>query len=131
MKYLYTFYAEERVMESGSEEQMSDALARWSAFDREATDAGVMIACEPLQPSGTATTIHRDANGVRTTTDGPFAESKEQLAGFCLLDCKSDEDALEWASKIPIQLNAWIELRAVLDLSQYGYESATLTPAAA
>jgi hypothetical protein len=115
-------------VENAGEEEMKDALARWSAFDKEATDAGVMIACEPLQASATATTIHQDANGVRTTTDGPFAESKEQLGGFCLLDCKSPDDALDWASKIPIQLNASIEARAVMDLSQFGYESATLTP---
>ena len=61
-------------------------------------------------------------------TDGPFAESKEQLGGFCLLECESRDEALEWANKVPLGSGS-IEIRPVMDLSQFGYESRTVTPA--
>jgi hypothetical protein len=129
MKYLLTFIVEERSM-NGSPEEMRDALERWGAFEREAADAGALIACEPVEDSSTSATLRVPRDGEPVLTDGPFAESKEQLGGFCLLECADADEALEWARKVPIGQGA-IEIRPVMDLSRFGYESRTLTPARA
>jgi hypothetical protein len=130
MRYLLSFIVEERAMENASPEQMQDSLERWSAFDDEAVARGAMIACEPLESSSVATTVHVRENGDRIVTDGPFAESKEQLGGFCVLQCENLDEALEWARKVPMQAGS-IEVRPVMDLSQFGYESRTVAPVVA
>jgi hypothetical protein len=130
MKYLLTFVVEERSVENSSPEEMREAMERWNAFDAEATDAGVLIACEPVENSEAATTIHLNDGGERVVSDGPFAESKEQLGGIALLECANQDEALEWAHKVPMTSGA-IEVRPVMDLSRFGYESRTLTPARA
>jgi hypothetical protein len=130
MKYLLSFVVEEGGMEDASPEEMREAMERWSAFDREASEKGALIACEPLERSSAATTIQVGKDGGRIVTDGPFAETKEQLGGFCLLECGSRDEALEWANKVPMSSGS-IEIRPVMDLSQFGYESKTLTPARA
>jgi hypothetical protein len=130
MRYLLSFIVEERAMENASPEQMRDSLERWSAFDDEAVARGAMIACEPLESSSVATTVHVRENGDRIVTDGPFAESKEQLGGFCVLQCENLDEALEWARKVPMQAGS-IEVRPVMDLSQFGYESRTVAPVVA
>jgi hypothetical protein len=129
MKYLLTFVVEEGAMDS-SPEEMREALERWSAFDEEAATAGALIACEPLEESSTSTTLRVRREGDPELTDGPFAESKEQLGGFCLLECADADEALAWARKVPLREGA-IEIRPIMDLSQFGYESRTLTPARA
>jgi hypothetical protein len=131
MKYLLTFYGDESAMENASPEEMKEGMERWGAFEREAVEAGVMIACEPLETSSSATTIHLDEEREQTITDGPFTESKEQLGGFCLLEVEDGEEALEWANKVPLRPGASMEVRAVKDLSQFGRESATVSPAKA
>ena len=129
MKYLLSFIVEERSRENASPEQIKEGINAWSAFDREATEAGALIACEPVEDA--ESTIKVGENGERTVTDGPFAESKELLGGFCLLECADLEEALDWANKVPVQPGSAIEVRQVTDLSQYGYESATVPPAKA
>jgi hypothetical protein len=129
MKYLLSFIVDQRRLPDASPEEMREAMDRWTAFDQETTDAGALIACEPLEPSG-GTVLHVRDNGEQVVTDGPFAEAREQLGGFCLLECASSDEALEWARKVPLGTGA-IEIRPVMDLSQHGYESKTLTPAKA
>jgi hypothetical protein len=128
MRYLLSFIVEERAMENASPEEMQEGLERWAAFDDEAVAKGAMIACEPLESSAVATTVHVRENGDRIVTDGPFAESKEQLGGFCVLECENLDEALEWARKVPMQTGS-IEVRPVMDLSQFGYRSRTVQPA--
>jgi hypothetical protein len=130
MKYLLSFVVDEKGMGDASPEEMQESMRRWAAFDQEATDRGALIACEPLESSSTATTIHLQEDGGRIVADGPFVESKEVLGGFCLLECENLDEAIEWANKVPLQSGA-IEIRTVMDLSQYGYESKTLTPSKA
>lgn len=126
MKYLMTLIVEEGGMEDRSPEEMKASMDRWQAFNADAVAAGVLIAGEPLEESSTATTI-KVGDGDRVTTDGPFTESKEQLGGFYLLECSDLDDALEWASKIPLPAGS-IEVRPVRDLSGFGYESPTPSP---
>jgi hypothetical protein len=90
----------------------------------------VLIACEPLEPSAAATTLKLQPDGERIVSDGPFAESKEQLGGFAVLECDSRDEALEWANKVPMTSGS-IEIRPAMDLSQFGYESKTVAPARA
>jgi hypothetical protein len=128
MKYLLSFIVDEAAMENLSPEEMREGLRRWGAFDDEATQRGALIACEPLESSSAAKTMHLEEQGERLVTDGPFAESKEQLGGFCLLECEDLDEALEWARKVPLRFGS-IEVRPVMDLSQFGYESRTVRPA--
>jgi hypothetical protein len=130
MKYLLSFVVDEAAMEAASPEEMREGLERWSAFDEEATQRGALIACEPLESSSAATTVHVRDDGERIVSDGPFAESKEQLGGFCLLECENLDEALDWANKVPLRSGS-IEIRPIMDLSEFGYQSRTLTPAKA
>jgi hypothetical protein len=129
MKYLLTFIVDEDRTDWSAEETR-EGLERWRAFDQEAVDAGAMIACEPVEESSKAKTLRVGPGDEPVLTDGPFAESKEQLGGFCLLECENAGEALEWARKVPMREGS-IEIRPVMDLSQFGYESSTLTPARA
>jgi hypothetical protein len=129
MKYLLAFVGPEGGSESTPEE-MRAGIEAWNAFDQEAIDAGAYIACEPLESRASAVTVRIADDGERIVSDGPFTEAKEQLGGFCLLECESIDEALEWARKAPLRQGA-IEVRPVLDLSPFGYESKTPTPATA
>ena len=130
MKYLLTFVRDQDRMYDASEEEMKAAMDAWTAFDREAIEAGVLIACDPLEHPSEAKTIRVADGGEHSITDGPFAETKEQLGGFCLLDCESLEEAIGWAKQVPMGAGA-IEVRQVKDLSPWGYESSTPGPIAA
>ena len=88
----------------------------------------------PASRSSTPRTRSRSASArtaTESTTDGPFAETKEQLAGFALLEVTDHAEAMEWAAKVPVAPNTVIEVRQVMDLSKFGYESSTVSPAKA
>ncbi len=91
-------------------------------------DTGKMIAAEPLHPVETATTV-RVRNGQMSMTDGPFAETKEMLAGFYLIDAKDLNDAVSVAAKIPPAKYGSIEVRPVRELDVPSYQSVTDTTA--
>jgi hypothetical protein len=128
MKYLLTFVRDQDAMYRATEEEMRQAMEAWNAFDREAIEAGVLVANEALEEPKAAKTIEITQSGDQIVVDGPFAETKEQLGGFCLLDCGSLEEAMEWARKVPLPPESKIEVRQVRDLSEYGYMSATPGP---
>ena len=107
---------------ASSPEEWATTMAQYNDFGAAATAAGVIGGGEALQPTSTATTIH--VNGAKggeiVMTDGPFAETKEVLGGFYLLDCKDLDEALQWAAQIP---GAWlgrVEVRPVIDFSGEG-----------
>jgi hypothetical protein len=121
MKYLLALISEEGNMEDASPEEMKAVMDAWSAYSREAVDNGAFLAGEGLQPSATASTVRIQAGKEPTITDGPFTESKEQLGGFYLLECKDLDEALEYAKKIPYR-NGHVEVRPVMDYEGSGYE---------
>jgi hypothetical protein len=121
MKYLLAFVRERDRMYEATEEEMRKGMEAWNEFNREAADAGVMVANEALELPNTAKTVRITEGGEAAVTDGPFAETKEQLGGFCLIDCEGPEEAMEWAKKVPIGPGGAIEVRAVRDLTPYGY----------
>jgi hypothetical protein len=113
VKYMLVLIGEEGGWEDATPEQMQEEMGRWNAFTQEAKDRGAFVAGEGLQESATATTV-RFKDGDTTVTDGPFAETKEQVGGFYLLECKNLDEALEYAKKIPFR-DGSIEVRPVMD----------------
>jgi hypothetical protein len=124
MKYLLTLYGVEGMQPGITPEEMAAGAAAWFEYGRKLTEAGAFIAGEGLAESATATTLHVGGNGEQVVTDGPFAETKEQLGGFYLLDCKDLDEALDWARQVPLQGGA-VEIRPVMDYEAVGFESAT------
>jgi hypothetical protein len=123
MKYMPVLIGEEGGWEDATPEQMKEEMDQWSEFGQKLVDAGAFIAGEGLQESATATTLRIDEAGERVVTDGPFAETKEQVGGFYLLECKDLDEALGWAKQVPVSGGS-IEVRPVMDYTQYGYEDA-------
>ena len=83
-----------------------------------------------MQESATATTVRISDDGERLVTDGPFAETKEQVGGFYVIECADLDEAIEWAKKVPLQ-GGGIEVRPVMDYTQYGYEDPSTATAEA
>ena len=112
MKYLLMIYTNETTDQSATPEQQAAVMEAYNAFSREITTSGAFVAGEALQPTSTATTL-QVRNGKTTTTDGPYAETKEQLGGYYLLNCKDLNEALGWAAKIPGAGFGSIEVRPI------------------
>jgi hypothetical protein len=113
MQYLALIYTEEKMEAGKTPEELQQLLADYNAFTAEAQKAGVMIRGDALRPTDTATTV-RVRGGKMLTTDGPFAETKEQLGGYYLLECKDLDEALHWAAKIPNARDGSIEVRPIV-----------------
>jgi hypothetical protein len=114
MKYMLTIFGDESGMEDATPEQMQESSDAWQKVTDEIKEAGAFEAGEGLQPSATATTVRVSAPGDEpTVTDGPFAETKEQLGGFYLIDVENLDQALEWAKKLPIQ-GGGVEVRPAM-----------------
>jgi hypothetical protein len=121
MKYMLTLISEEGGWEDATPEQMKAEMDRWEEFGKALEKAGAFLAGEGLQESATATTVRIGDGGDRVVTDGPFAETKEQVGGFYLLECENLDEAIEWAKQVPLSAGG-IEVRPVMDYTQYGYE---------
>ena len=114
MKYLLMIYTDERQDAQRTPEQQEANMGEYFAFTNEIREAGVMLGGEALHPTTTATTV-RVRNGQTASTDGPFAETKEQLGGYYLLDCDNLDDAIKWAAKIPGAREGSIEIRPLME----------------
>lgn len=112
MNYLLLIYGNEQRPQTEAEAQ-AEMQGYW-AFNQAAQARGVLVMGEALHPTATATTVRIRA-GKRLTTDGPFAETKEQLGGFYLLNCKNIDEALEFAAKIPGVQQGSVEVRPVVE----------------
>ena len=121
VKYMLSLYDEESKWVGAGPEDFAQELAAYEAFDRAAMDAGVFVAGEGLQPTATATTV-RVRDGERLLTDGPFAETREQLGGFYVLDCPSLDEAIAWAARLPGAATGCVEVRPVIDYEAAGAE---------
>jgi len=118
MKYLCLIYDDEKKMGAMSQAESDKFMGEYFAFTEDIRKSGHMVHGEALQPVETATTV-RIRNGHVTTTDGPFAETKEQLGGFYLVEAKDLNEALQVAAKIPSVRIGSIEVRPVVDFSQH------------
>ena len=110
MKYLLLMYADPSIGSNYSQEELQAQGEAWGVYMQEATAAGVLLSNGGLAPASTATTV-RIRDGRTMITDGPFAETHEQLGGFFLLECKDLDDALRWAEKIPHAKYGSVEVR--------------------
>jgi hypothetical protein len=121
MKYLLMLIGDESRWTDLTPEQQAAAMKEWDSYTRAAIDAGVHVGGEGLQPSATATTVEIHESGDPIVSDGPFAETKEQIGGYYLLDCKDLDDALAWAKRIPMP-GGTVEVRPVMDYEARGSE---------
>jgi hypothetical protein len=113
VKYMAIIFNDESQYADATPEQIGALFAEHGAFGEAAREAGVFVDGDGLQPVATATTV-RVRDGERLLTDGPYAETKEQLGGFYMLECKDLDEALAWAARIPEAKLGAIEVRPVM-----------------
>jgi hypothetical protein len=116
MRYLLLIYENEAAHTQLSQEDLGVEFEAYNAFTAEAQQRGVYLAGEALMPTTTATTV-RVQQGKPLTTDGPFAETKEQLGGYYLLNCRDLDEVIELAAKIPAIARGSIEIRPLMEFS--------------
>jgi hypothetical protein len=114
MKYLCLIYEDESIWTKRSQEENGKVSAAYGAYTRDIQASGHMLGGDALQPTQTASTV-RVRNGKVSTTDGPFAETKEQLGGFYLIEAKDLNDAIQVAARIPAAATGSIEVRPIMD----------------
>jgi hypothetical protein len=114
MKFLALIYNDESLYADATPADIAATFEAHGKFGADAGAAGVFLGGEGLQPIATATTV-RVRDDERMLTDGPYAETKEQLGGYYLLECKDLDDALNWAAQIPEAKTGAIEVRPVMD----------------
>jgi hypothetical protein len=119
-RYAALIYGDAATETSGTPEQWATIMDEYNDFGATAGAAGVLSGGEALQPTATATTVHVKGGkgGEVITTDGPFAETKEVLGGFYLLDAADLDEAIRWAAQIPGAWHGRVEVRPVIDFSQ-------------
>jgi len=115
MKYLCLIYADEVSREKRSKSESGKIFDEYVEFTKSVKRSGNYLGANPLQPTRTATTV-RVRNGKTLTTDGPFAETKEQLGGYYLVEAKSLEEAIGIAARIPTARSGSIEVRPIMEL---------------
>ena len=113
MQYALLIYDDETALSDMSQEDRTAFVGEYGAYTEKLRAAGAHVAGEALQPTSTATAV-RVRDGETLTTDGPFAETKEQLGGFYLVEAASLDEALEWAAQIPSARLGTIEARPVV-----------------
>src|SRR5262245_3213799 len=110
MQYVVLIYESPKDFESRGGDRGHPYIAAWRAYHKALLAAGVYVGGAPLQDVATATTV-RLQDGRRRVQDGPFAETKEQLGGFMILDLPSIDEALEWAARCPAAATGAVEVR--------------------
>jgi len=115
MRYLLMIALEESVSSRTPEEDGQEMAPAYAAFAKEMAERGVLQGGERLRLTSDATTV-RVRNGEVLATDGPFAETKEQLAGYFLVDCKDLDEAIEVAARIPGATDGSIEVRPIWEM---------------
>ena len=112
MQYMLAIYANERATEGMSREQMGEIINAYMAYTEALRDAKVWVASNRLRPTSAATSV-RVAGGRTQVLDGPFAETKEQLGGYYLIDVPDLDAALSWAGRCPGARYGTIEVRPI------------------
>ena len=113
MQYMLLIYDQESVWETMPEDEQQSVMREYFQYTEDLKSSGKYVAGDALQPITTAKSV-RVRDGETSTTDGPFAETKEVLGGYYLIDVDSDAEAEEWAAKIPSARLGTIEIRPVV-----------------
>jgi hypothetical protein len=119
VQYMLLIYGEEGARESRSDAEWESLYQEYALLSRDLRDQHKLLAGEELQPTATATTVQVRA-GDAVVTDGPAADTQEALSGFFLIEADSLDEAIEWAGRIPSAREGKIEVRPVVDHSEYG-----------
>jgi hypothetical protein len=124
MKVLLTLYGDETLKGVETPEDIARTMQAWGEFGEAAAAAGVLVVCDALEASHTATTV-RVEGGRRHVTDGPFIETKEQLGGVLLLEVSDLDEAMRWAERTPWNDDGCItEIRPIMDYDAYAARAA-------
>jgi hypothetical protein len=115
MRYLCLIYEDETLYERMPKDELDKVFGEYFAFSDDIKRTGHHLGGEPLQPTTTATTV-RVRNGKISTTDGPFAETKEQLGGFYMIDAKDLNEAIQLAARIPGARYGSVEVRPIMEV---------------
>jgi hypothetical protein len=110
MKYILLIYGNEQKWQNASKEQAEKMYQEFAAYGQAMRSAGVMLGGAELKPVAAATSV-KFTNGKTRTVDGPFAETKETLGGYYLIEADNLEQAIEWAEKMPTMENGTVEIR--------------------
>lgn len=117
MRYLLMIYANEADERNMDPAELGQLMEGYGRFTEEIVTAGVMQASERLRPTGDATCV-RVRDGKATTTDGPFAETKEAIGGYYLIDVANLDEAIAWARKIPTATYGTVEIRPIWEMEE-------------
>ena len=113
MQYMLLIYGDEKIYESMSKDELKELMAGFRAYSAAMTEAGVMRGGSELARVHSATTV-RVKGAKRNCTDGPFAETKEQLGGYYLIEAANLDDAIGWAARCPAATTGSIEIRPLV-----------------
>lgn len=113
MKYMLLIYSDERAL---SESERAECYAESTQLAHALHSSGQYLAANPLHPTSMATSV-RVRNGKRLVTDGPFAETHEQLGGYFLIDAKNLDEAMAIAARIPMARKGTVEVRPIIEIS--------------
>jgi hypothetical protein len=112
MQYLLTLYSDEKAWPKMTEEQQKQGYAAYMAYSEALKQAGALKGSNRLQPTSTATTV-RTVDGKSQVLDGPYAETKEQLGGYFLIEVADLDAALSWAARCPGSQHGVVEVRPI------------------
>ena len=120
-RFMVSLIGDESFMEDVDPEFMKQVVADMDKYNDELEKAGVMVTGDGLAPSSMSRTLRYGEDGKAVVTDGPFTESKEQIAGYWILEAKDLDEAFEWARKAPVKGGA-IEVRPIIDTAEENIE---------
>ena len=120
MRYMLLIYSDERAWADAAPEQSRAMFEDYSQYTKWLADKGWMQAGDPLHPTDQATTVQVTDGGETLATDGPFAETKEQLGGFYIVECADLDQAIEAAARCPGARYGKIEVRPIRDMDASG-----------
>src|SRR5881296_1872673 len=116
MRYMLLIYHDEKLRDKQSEAENAAIFKEYGELTESIRRSGALLAVDPLQPTSTATTV-RGKNGKIITTDGPFAETKEQLGGYFIVEAKNLDEAIAIAARIPsVRVGGSIEVRPIMEI---------------
>jgi len=115
MRYMLLICEDERNYATMTPKDAAANMGEWFAYTDAMKKAGAFLAGDPLQPTRTASTV-RVKNGKTLTTDGPFAETKEQLGGYYIVDVPNLDEAVKWAARCPGARTGSIEVRPIMEI---------------
>ena len=119
MQYMILIYGDETALMGVTPEEQAKSAQEWVDYTKWLKDEGTHLAGDALFPTSSATTLRFDAEGKSLTTDGPFAETKEQLGGYFLLECKDIDEAIAAAARTPLRGGS-VEIRPVMQFDDEG-----------